>query len=309
MGTLASYNILSRMMLLFDMIVRLSALNFYLFIINTAKRIVGIGYNGFPHGCNDAIVPWRATNDGAMEQTVLVPWLHTKHPYKVPAKINAVLNRCRDTQGSSIYVAHFPCNECAKIIIQSGIREVVYVNKSGINQSGGTTSLRAARKLFDLAGVLMRQYVAQGRDPFILRLTFNDNEKDRLYGNDLKGDNGGCYYCGIEIGPKNNSTQQNRINLDDETIKRDILILEKEANYKVDLSELVAPKRQSYLSWDDYFMCVAYLSSQRSKDPNTQVGACILNAMKQIACVGRQWAVGSSFQLWNNAKTLEKKTA
>jgi deoxycytidylate deaminase len=242
MGTLASYNILSRMMLLFDMIVRLSALNFYLFIINTAKRIVGIGYNGFPHGCNDAIVPWRATNDGAMEQTVLVPWLHTKHPYKVPAKINAVLNRCRDTQGSSIYVAHFPCNECAKIIIQSGIREVVYDNKSGINQSGGTTSMRAARKLFHLAGVLTRQYVAQGRDPFILRLTFNDNEKDRLYGNDLKGDNGGCYYCGIEIGPKNNSTQQNRINLDDETIKRDILILEKEANYKVDLSELVAPK-------------------------------------------------------------------
>jgi len=76
-------------------------------IVNTAKRIVGIGYNGFPHGCNDVIVPWRATNDGATEQTV--PWLHTKHPYEVPAEINAVLNRCGDTQGSSIYVAHFPC--------------------------------------------------------------------------------------------------------------------------------------------------------------------------------------------------------
>jgi dCMP deaminase len=76
-------------------------------IVNTAKRIVGIGYNGFPHGCIDSVVPWTA------EQTV--PWLHTKQPYEVPAEINAVLNRCGDTQGSSIYVAHFPCKFFSKL--------------------------------------------------------------------------------------------------------------------------------------------------------------------------------------------------
>jgi dCMP deaminase len=171
----------------------------------------------------------------------------------------------------------------------------VYVN-SGIEQNGGTASnnggecRRAARKLFELAGVLTRQYVAQGRDHIRLRLTFNNNEHARVFDHDAKGDIGECYsdshLCGIEKGPKNDSTQQNRINLDDEKNRRDILILEKEANYKVNLSELVTPKRQSYLSWDDYFMCVAYLSAQRSKDPNTQVGACIVNAMKRIAGVG-----------------------
>ena len=72
MGTLASYNILSRMMLLFDMIVRLSALNFYLFIINTAKRIVGIGYNGFPHGCNDMLLSLG-------ERPMMVQWSRQYH--------------------------------------------------------------------------------------------------------------------------------------------------------------------------------------------------------------------------------------
>jgi dCMP deaminase len=77
-------------------------------IVNTAKRIVGIGYNGFPKGCDDNALPWRAQNDRTPQQQV-VPWLHTKHPYEVPAEINAVLNKCGDTQGSTIYVARFPC--------------------------------------------------------------------------------------------------------------------------------------------------------------------------------------------------------
>jgi dCMP deaminase len=115
-----------------------------------------------------------------------------------------------------------------------------------------------------------------------LWLKVNNKESVSLCDFEAHGDMGEC--CS-ENGSKNVSPKQSGTNLD-EKIRRDILILEKEANYKVNLSELAAPKRLSYLSWDDYFMCVAYLSAQRSKDPNTQVGACIVNSMKRIAGVG-----------------------
>lgn len=69
-------------------------------IVNTAKRIVGIGYNGLPRGCSDDVLPWNNDND---------EWLHTKFPYVVPAETNAVLNTCGETHGSTMYVTRFPC--------------------------------------------------------------------------------------------------------------------------------------------------------------------------------------------------------
>jgi dCMP deaminase len=85
-------------------------------IVNSDLRIVGIGYNGMPSGAKDDEFPW-----GNMGE-----YLDTKYPYVVHAEANAILNATQSLKGSSIFVTLFPCNECTKLIIQSGIKEIVY---------------------------------------------------------------------------------------------------------------------------------------------------------------------------------------
>ncbi|CAN0066591.1 unnamed protein product, partial [Hapterophycus canaliculatus] len=116
-------------------------------IVNQDKRIVGIGYNGFPMGCSDDDLPWARQAEEELD---------TKYPYVCHAEMNAILNKnSADVKGCSIYVALFPCNECAKLIIQSGIREVVYLS----DKYHETTSMKASRRLFELSGVKCRQHV------------------------------------------------------------------------------------------------------------------------------------------------------
>ena len=113
-------------------------------IVNSQKRIVGVGYNGFPTGCSDETLPWRREGD----------FLDTKYPYVCHAELNAVLNSVPgNLNGCSIYTALFPCNECAKVIIQAGIREVVYLS----DKYARTDSVRASRRMFYQAGVACRQ--------------------------------------------------------------------------------------------------------------------------------------------------------
>lgn len=112
-------------------------------IVNPKNRIVGIGYNGLPIGCSDDEFPWE--REGA--------FLDTKYPYVVHAEPNAILNATVPLEGSRIYVTLFPCNECAKLIIQSGIREVVYLS----DKYQGSDSDLAARRLFAAAGVATRK--------------------------------------------------------------------------------------------------------------------------------------------------------
>ena len=113
-------------------------------IVNPDKKIVGVGYNGFPSGCNDDELPW------AREGT----YLETKYPYVCHAELNAILNSIsRDLKGCSIYVALFPCNECAKAIIQSGIKEIVYLS----DKYAGTDSVVASKRMLNQAGVVLRQ--------------------------------------------------------------------------------------------------------------------------------------------------------
>ena len=89
-------------------------------IVDVNKCIVGIGYNGFPRGCSDDYLPWGRTGDSSLQQ---------KYAYVVHAEVNAIMNKgSKDVKGSTLYVALFPCNECAKVIIQAGISEVVYLN-------------------------------------------------------------------------------------------------------------------------------------------------------------------------------------
>jgi dCMP deaminase len=84
-------------------------------IVNTKKRIIGLGYNGFPNGCKDAF-PWKRT--GGFQQS--------KYAYVVHAEANAIFNSTADLNGSTIFCTLFPCNECAKTIVQAGISRVVY---------------------------------------------------------------------------------------------------------------------------------------------------------------------------------------
>ena len=112
-------------------------------IVNPKKKIVGVGYNGFPTGCSDEDFPWE--RKGAP--------LETKYPYVVHAELNAILNSTTSLEGCSIYVALFPCNECAKAIIQSGICEVIYLSDKYKNSD----AVQASKRLFSHAGVRFRK--------------------------------------------------------------------------------------------------------------------------------------------------------
>ena len=113
-------------------------------IVDKSKRILSTGYNGFPYGCDDDEYPW--TREGRD--------IDTKYPYVVHAELNAILNvRGRDLSGATIYVDLFPCNECAKAIIQSGITEVVYLS----DKYGEQDLYKASRRMLMSAGVKVRQ--------------------------------------------------------------------------------------------------------------------------------------------------------
>ena len=108
-------------------------------IVNKDKKIVGIGYNGFPKGSSDEDMPWSKTGD----------FLDTKYPYVVHAELNAILNSTENLKGCTIYVTHFPCNECAKAIVQSGISKIIYLS----NKHRHKDSTKASKLMLDNAGV------------------------------------------------------------------------------------------------------------------------------------------------------------
>ena len=110
-------------------------------IVSPDNIIISTGYNGMPKGCSDDEFPWERTGEDQNE---------TKYPFVVHAELNAILNaNGRDLRGSRIYVALFPCNECAKAIIQSGITEVVYLSDKYV----GTMGNLASKRMLDAAGV------------------------------------------------------------------------------------------------------------------------------------------------------------
>jgi len=117
-------------------------------IVNGQKKIVGVGYNGLPIGCSDDEFPWARDGD----------FLETKYAYVCHAELNAILNSISaDLNGCAIYVALFPCNECTKVIIQSGIKEVVYL----ADKYADTDVVKASKYMLDKAGVRYRQLKPQ----------------------------------------------------------------------------------------------------------------------------------------------------
>ena len=112
-------------------------------IVNPQKRVVGLGYNGFPMGCSDTKYSWEREGD----------FLETKYPYVVHAELNAILNSIQNLAGCTMYVSLFPCNECAKAIIQSGIKTVVYED----DKYDGSPENMASKRIFLDAGVVLIQ--------------------------------------------------------------------------------------------------------------------------------------------------------
>ncbi|MCR5151145.1 MAG: dCMP deaminase family protein [Clostridiales bacterium] len=109
-------------------------------IVNGKNRIMSMGYNGFPMGCSDDVFPWDRDGNA----------VDTKYPYVCHAELNAILNaRGKNLEGCKIYVALFPCNECAKAIIQCGISEIIYLS----DKYDGTPMNVASKRMLDAAGV------------------------------------------------------------------------------------------------------------------------------------------------------------
>lgn len=113
-------------------------------IVNEDNRIVGVGYNGLPRGCEDDLFPWESREGHLYD---------TKYPYVVHAELNAILNSIQKLKGCRIYVSLFPCHECTKAIIQSGIKEIIYED----DKYNGTESDRAAKRMLDVAHVSYRK--------------------------------------------------------------------------------------------------------------------------------------------------------
>ena len=111
-------------------------------IVSPEKIIISTGYNGLPNGCSDDEYPWGREGE------------ETKYPYVVHAELNAILNAGgRVLRGATLYVALFPCNECAKAIIQSGIKEVIYLS----DKYAATDVVKASKRMLDSGGVAYHQ--------------------------------------------------------------------------------------------------------------------------------------------------------
>lgn len=120
-------------------------------IVSQDNKILSMGYNGFPQGCSDDTFPWGKLDSDPYND---------KYFYVTHAELNAILNyRGGNLEGSKLYVTLFPCNECAKAIIQSGIKTLVY----GDDKYADTPSTRASKRMLNAAGVRYYQYNATGR--------------------------------------------------------------------------------------------------------------------------------------------------
>lgn len=119
-------------------------------IVSSSHKILSMGYNGMPTGCDDDEFPWDREGETLM----------TKYPFVTHSELNAILNyRGGSLEGATLYVSLFPCNECAKAIIQAGIKRVIYKS----DKYAGSDSSVASRRMFAAAGVELVAYEPTGR--------------------------------------------------------------------------------------------------------------------------------------------------
>ena len=120
-------------------------------IVSSENKILSVGYNGMPRNCDDDIYPWDREGDE----------LNTKYMFVCHAELNAILNYSgSNLKGSKVYVTLFPCNECAKALIQSGVSEVIYYS----DKYSDSFSTLAAKRMFESAGIKMTAYKESGKE-------------------------------------------------------------------------------------------------------------------------------------------------
>lgn len=120
-------------------------------IVSPDKKILSMGYNGMPRGCHDTLMPWA--REGAPQDT--------KYMFVCHAELNAILNYDGTSlRGSTIYTTLFPCNECAKALIQAGIKEVVYLS----DKYADSDSTRASKRMMDMVGITYRPYTVSDKE-------------------------------------------------------------------------------------------------------------------------------------------------
>ena len=120
-------------------------------IVSSDNKILSMGYNGFPMGCSDDEFPWAREGEDELDK---------KYLYVTHSELNAILNyRGGSLEGAKLYVSLFPCNECAKAIIQAGIKTIVYE----CDKYADTPAVRASKRMLDAAGVRYYQYNRTGR--------------------------------------------------------------------------------------------------------------------------------------------------
>ena len=120
-------------------------------IVSSDNKILSMGYNGFPMGCSDDEFPWAREGEDELDK---------KYLYVTHSELNAILNyRGGSLEGAKLYVSLFPCNECAKAIIQAGIKTIVY----GQDKYADTPGVKASKRMLNAAGVRYYQYQPTGR--------------------------------------------------------------------------------------------------------------------------------------------------
>lgn len=122
-------------------------------IVSADNKILSMGYNGFPKGCSDDDFPWEKENES-------VDPYNAKYFYTTHSELNAILNyRGGSLEGTKLYVTLFPCNECAKAIIQAGITTLIYDS----DKYADTPGVHASKRMLDAAGVRYYKYNRTGR--------------------------------------------------------------------------------------------------------------------------------------------------
>lgn len=112
-------------------------------LVDKEQHIIGTGYNGFPRGIDDDALPMERNGE----------WLDTKYPYVVHAELNCILNSIMSAKGCTMYCTLFPCNECAKALIQAGVKRIVYL----WDKHHDDVAYKASRKLLSMAGITTEQ--------------------------------------------------------------------------------------------------------------------------------------------------------
>ena len=124
-------------------------------LVDADNRILSLGYNGFPIGCNDDDFPWNREGDSTYD---------TKYNYVCHAELNAILNyKGNSLCGATAYVNQFPCNECAKAIIQSGIKRIVYLD----DKYADSDKVKSSKRMFDATHVKYEKYKSENKEIII----------------------------------------------------------------------------------------------------------------------------------------------